>query len=35
VIKENETVPDMGAFSLITDPTGATIGLWETRSKPS
>jgi hypothetical protein len=27
VIKENQTVPDMGVFSLITDPTGATIGL--------
>jgi uncharacterized protein len=35
VIKENQTVPEMGVFSLITDPTGATIGLWETRSKPS
>lgn len=33
VIKENEVVPNMGVFSLITDPTGATIGLWEDRAE--
>lgn len=31
IIKENETVPNMGVFSIITDPTGATLGLWEAR----
>ena len=31
IIKENVPVPNMGAFSLITDPTGATFGLWEAR----
>lgn len=29
IITENETVPDMGIYSIIIDPTGATIGLWE------
>jgi hypothetical protein len=24
-------IPDMGAFSIITDPTGATIGLWQAK----
>ncbi len=32
IIKENETVPNMGAYSIIIDPTGATIGLWEDRA---
>jgi predicted enzyme related to lactoylglutathione lyase len=32
VIKENQTVPNMGVFSIISDPTGATIGLWENRT---
>ena len=32
IIKENVPAPNMGAFSIITDPTGATFGLWETRS---
>ena len=25
-------VPDMGWFSVITDPTGATFGLWQTKA---
>lgn len=29
VIKEITTVKDKGRFSLIMDPTGAVIGLWE------
>ena len=29
IIKENETVPNMGRFSIVTDPTGGTVGLWE------
>jgi len=33
IIKENQAVSDMGAFSLITDPTGATLGLWEMKKK--
>lgn len=32
IIKENQTVPNMGAYSIIIDPTGATIGLWEDRT---
>jgi predicted enzyme related to lactoylglutathione lyase len=32
IIKDSVPVPNMGAFSIITDPTGATFGLWETRS---
>lgn len=31
VIKENQTVANMGVFSIIIDPTGATLGLWEDR----
>ncbi|MBI3439346.1 MAG: VOC family protein [Proteobacteria bacterium] len=31
IIKENVPVPNMGVFSIITDPTGATFGLWEAR----
>jgi predicted enzyme related to lactoylglutathione lyase len=30
-IKENQPVQGMGAFSIITDPTGATLGLWEAK----
>jgi hypothetical protein len=33
IIKENEPVPEMGAFSIIRDPTGATLGLWEAKRK--
>jgi uncharacterized protein len=29
IIKENEPVENMGRFSIVTDPTGGTVGLWE------
>ena len=29
IIQENVPVRDMGVFSIITDPTGATFALWE------
>ncbi len=32
VCKEVTEVPDMGWFSIITDPTGATLGLWKTKT---
>jgi predicted enzyme related to lactoylglutathione lyase len=31
VMRDVTEIPGMGAFSIIVDPTGATIGLWETR----
>jgi predicted enzyme related to lactoylglutathione lyase len=31
VLKDVTEVPDMGWFSILTDPTGATIGLWQTK----
>lgn len=31
VVKEASEVPDMGWFSIITDPTGAMLGLWQTK----
>jgi len=33
VVQENVPVQDMGTFSIIVDPTGAALGLWETRKK--
>ena len=33
IIKENVPVSSMGTFSIITDPTGATFGLWENARK--
>lgn len=30
VMKDTEEVPKMGWFSIITDPTGAPLGLWQT-----
>lgn len=33
VIKEVTEVPDMGFTSIITDPTGANLGLWQPHSK--
>ena len=30
--KEAQEVPDTGWFSIITDPTGATIGLWQSKT---
>lgn len=32
VCKEVTEVKDMGWFSIITDPTGAMLGLWKTKS---
>ena len=32
VLKDVTEVPDMGWLSILTDPTGATIGLWQTKS---
>jgi predicted enzyme related to lactoylglutathione lyase len=33
IIKDVSEVPNMGSFSIIQDPTGAVIGLWETKAK--
>jgi len=33
VIVETQEVPNMGWFSIITDPTGAPLGLWQTMKK--
>ena len=33
VLVESTPVSDMGKFSIITDPTGATLGLWQTTRK--
>jgi hypothetical protein len=30
--QENIPVQNMGVFSIVTDPTGATFALWEARS---
>jgi uncharacterized protein len=32
VMKEAQEVPNMGWFSIIIDPTGAALGLWQTKS---
>jgi uncharacterized protein len=31
MMKENEEVPNMGWFSIFTDPTGAITGLWQAK----
>ena len=31
VIREKTEVPEMGWFSIIVDPTGAVLGLWQTK----
>jgi predicted enzyme related to lactoylglutathione lyase len=31
VMKDVTEVPDMGWFSIITDPTGAALGLWQSK----
>jgi predicted enzyme related to lactoylglutathione lyase len=31
VVKDVTEVPEMGWFSVIADPTGATLGLWQTK----
>jgi predicted enzyme related to lactoylglutathione lyase len=33
VIKDVSEVPNMGSFSIIQDPTGGVIGLWQTKAK--
>ena len=33
VIKDVTEVKDMGLFSIVLDPTGAVVGLWESRNK--
>jgi predicted enzyme related to lactoylglutathione lyase len=33
VVRERTTVPGMGAFTIIKDPTGAALGLWETATQ--
>src|SRR4030095_16636806 len=35
IMKDLTEVPDMGWFSIITDPTGAMLGLWESKSRRS
>jgi predicted enzyme related to lactoylglutathione lyase len=32
IYKDVTEVPDMGWFSVITDPTGATLGLWQPKT---
>ena len=32
VMKDKTEVPEMGWFSIITDPTGALVGLWQTKT---
>jgi len=31
IFKDSNEVPNMGWLSIITDPTGATLGLWQTK----
>ena len=31
VIKDITEIPDMGSFSIVADPTGAVLGLWQTK----
>jgi predicted enzyme related to lactoylglutathione lyase len=33
VIKDVTEVMDMGSFSIVLDPTGAAVGLWQSRKK--
>ena len=33
LMKDVADIPDMGSFSIITDPTGGMLGLWETKKK--
>jgi uncharacterized protein len=32
VIRDTTEVPDAGTFSIIQDPTGATLGLWQPKA---
>jgi len=33
ILKDVSEVPDMGWFSIITDPTGAALGMWQAKAK--
>jgi predicted enzyme related to lactoylglutathione lyase len=33
IMKDTQEVPEMGWFSIIIDPTGAALGLWQTMQK--
>jgi uncharacterized protein len=33
VMRENIEVPEMGWFSIVTDPAGAMLGLWQARKR--
>ena len=33
VIKDVSEVPNMGSFSIVQDPTGGVIGLWQAKAK--
>ena len=32
ILKDVTEIPDMGWFSVISDPTGATFGLWQSKA---
>ena len=33
IIKDVSEIPDMGSFSIIQDPTGGVVGLWQAKQK--
>ena len=33
IIQDHVEVPEMGTFSIVIDPTGATLGLWQPKAK--
>lgn len=33
VVVEKQPIPDMGAFAVFIDPTGAALGIWENATK--
>ena len=33
ILRDVTPVPDEGSFSIITDPTGAALGLWQAKAK--
>jgi predicted enzyme related to lactoylglutathione lyase len=32
IVKDGVEIPDMGSFSIIIDPTGAMLGLWQNKA---
>jgi len=34
ILRDVSEVPGMGWFSIVQDPTGGVIGLWQTKAKP-